>query len=386
LLGTFSAATIAGQVRCEQEVGMSIRQSNVLIRWALASVVIMSAAPSLAQIKPLQKVRIAIGTTILNIGYPTLTLPVTLGYWREEGYDVELFPVGASLQAIQQMVAGNAEIGEVNASVVVQANSKNDLPVRIIMGNGVIDWSVAVDADGPIKSIKDLKGKTIGVFSLATGGIAYLNSYLRANGLDPAKDVELVALGLGAAPIDAMRNNKVQGLLYWAGATATFENAGLKLRRLVGEGWRSYPDYSMVTMQSSIDKNPDMVVAIARGAAKATVFALANPECARKLHWKKYPSTKPTGADEATLTKWDMNTQQAELDALEDGFKLNGGKLWGNVDAAPLERLVSFMIDAKQIDKPVPAKTLIVDIPDFFAKVNDFDVKAVEDSAKACNV
>jgi NitT/TauT family transport system substrate-binding protein len=313
-----------------------------------------------------------------------LTLPVTLGYWKEEGYDVELLPVGASLQAIQQIVAGNAEIGEVNASVVVQANSKNDLPLRMVMSNGVIDWSVAVDADGPIKSIKDLKGKTIGVFSLATGGISYLNSYLRADGLDPAKDIELVALGLGATPIDAMRNNKVQGLLYWAGAIATFENAGLKLRRLVGEGWRSYPDYSMVTMQSSIDKNPDMVVAIARGAAKATVFALTNPECARKLHWENYPSTKPAGADEATMIKSDMNTLQAELDALDDAFKLNGGKLWGNVDAVPLERLVSFMIDAKQIDKPVSAKTLIVGIPNFFAKINNFDIKAVQNSAKTC--
>jgi hypothetical protein len=44
------------------------------------------------------------------------------------------------------------------------------------------------------------------------------------------------------------------------------------------------------------------------------------------------------------------------------------------------------MIDAKQIDKPVPAKTLIVDIPHFFAKVNDFDIKAVQDTAKACKV
>ena len=75
--------------------------------------------------------------------------------------------------------------------MIVQANAKNDLPVRIAMGNGVLDWSVAVDADGPIKTATDLKGKTIGVFSLATGGIAYFNSYLRANGLDPAKDVDL---------------------------------------------------------------------------------------------------------------------------------------------------------------------------------------------------
>src|SRR5882672_5804769 len=180
---------------------MEDRRSTALVTWIFTLLAALAATPSFAQQKPLQKVRLAVGTTVLNVGYPMLTLAATLGYWKEEGYDVELMPVGASLQAIQQMVAGNAELAEVNASVIVQSNVKNDLPVRIVMASGVIDWAVAVDADGPIKSVKDLKGKTIGVFSLATGGIAYLNALLRANGMDPAKDVELVALGMGAAPV-----------------------------------------------------------------------------------------------------------------------------------------------------------------------------------------
>ena len=359
-------------------------RSTRLLGWICAAVMALATTPSAAQPAAPHKVRLAVGTTVLNVGYPMLTLAVTLGYWKEEGYDVELLPVGASLQAIQQMVAGNAEFAEVNASVIVQSNIKNDLPVRIVMANGVIDWAVAVDADGPVKSVKDLKGKTLGVFSLATGGIAYLNSYLRANGLDPARDLEMVPLGLGAPPVEALRTGKVQGLLYWAAALSTFENAGLKLRKLAGEDWRSYPDYSMSTMQATIDKDPAMVIAMARGAAKATVFALANPDCARKLHWARYPSTKPTGADEATLIKWDMNNQQAQLDSLADGYRLNGGKLWGNADPAAFDRLVAFMLAAKQIDKTMPAKNMTVAIPDFFAKVNSFDVKAIEDSAKTC--
>jgi NitT/TauT family transport system substrate-binding protein len=368
----------------QQEGFMENRRSTRLVGWICTVVIALATTPSFAQQTPPQKVRLAVGTTVLNVGYPMLTLAVTLGYWKEEGYDVELLPVGASLQAIQQIVAGNAEFAEVNASVIVQSNIKNDLPVRIVMANGVIDWAVAVDADGPIKSVKDLKGKTLGVFSLATGGIAYLNSYLRASGLDPARDLEMVPLGLGAPPVEAMRTNKVQGLLYWAAAVSTFENAGLKLRKLVGDDWRSYPDYSMSTMQATIDKDPAVVIAMARGAAKATVFALANPDCARKLHWARYPSTKPTGADEATLIRWDMNNQQAQLDSLSDGYKLNGGKLWGNVDPAAFDRLVEFMLAAKQIDKTMPAKDMAVGIPEFFTKVNAFDVKAIEDSAKAC--
>jgi NitT/TauT family transport system substrate-binding protein len=354
--------------------------------WFIAALAVAAAIQVTSPARGEEKVSLAVGTTVLNVGYPMVTLPVTLGYWKAEGYDVDVQPVGASLQAIQQMVAGNAAFAEVNASAIIQANVKNDLPVRVVLSNGVIDWSLAVDADGPVKSIKDIKGKTIGVFSLATGGIAYLNTYLRANGIDPAKDVEFVPLGLGAPPVEALRSGKVQGLLYWAAAVSTFENAGLKLRKLVGDDWRSYPDYSLSTMQSTISKNPAMVIAIARGVAKATVFALANPDCALKLHWAKYPSTKPSGADDATLVKWDLNNQRAQLDSMQEAFKLNGGKLWGYADPAAFTRLVEFLAAAKQIDKTMPAKDLIVGIPDFYAKVNDFDVKAIEDSAKACKV
>jgi NitT/TauT family transport system substrate-binding protein len=360
------------------------RRSLCLSALSMAGLSIAKARPAAAADQKLQKVRIAISTTVLNVGYPMLTLPLTLGYWKEEGYDVELMPVGASLQSIQQMVGGNAEFGEVNASVIIQANSKNDLPVRIAMGNGVIDWSVAVDANGPIRSAKDLKGKTVGVFSLATGGIAYFNSYLRSAGLDPDRDVEMIPLGLGAPPIEAMRTGKVQGLLYWASAIASFENAGLKLRKLVGDDWRSYPDYTLAVMQGTVEKNPDMVVGIARGMAKATIYALANPDCARQLHWAHYPATKPTGADEATLARWDLNTQQAQLDSLQDAFTLNGGKLWGNADPAAYDRLVKFMLATKQIDRPVTAQSMMVRVPDYFEKINRFDPAAIRAAAASC--
>jgi NitT/TauT family transport system substrate-binding protein len=79
-----------------------------------------------------------------------------------------------------------------------------------------------------------------------------------------------------------------------------------------------------------------------------------------------------------------MNNQQAQLDSLSDGYKLNGGKLWGYADPAAFDRLVTFMLVAKQIDKTATANNMIVGIPDFFTKVNAFDTKAIEDSAKAC--
>ncbi len=358
---------------------MSAKRLTVAV---LASTLL--ATPALAaDPKP---VTIAVGTSVLNVGYPMLTLPLTLGYWKKEGYDVKVEPVGASLQAIQQMVAGNAQFAQVNASVILQSNTKNNLPVRFVMQNGIIDWSISTLDGAGITKASDLKGKTIGVFSLATGGIPLLKSWLAANGVDPDKDVTLVPLGLGAAPVQALKTGQVDALLYWASATAGFENAGLKLHKIIPDDWKTYPDYSLSTMQQTAETDPDMVVAIAKGVAMATVFALANPECAVKLHWEHYPETKPKGADEATLLSWDLNNINAQLNSLSAGFELNGGKEWGATDPAGVARLQTFLKAAGLVPGEMAPADMIVKIPDFLKRVNDFDADAVRADAKACKV
>jgi NitT/TauT family transport system substrate-binding protein len=354
-----------------------------LLVWAAA--LIMLAGPVRAQ-APLQKVRIAVGTTSLNVSYPWLNLPLALGYWRDEGYDVQVLPVGASLQAMQQMVGGNAEFAEVNSSVIVQANIVNEIPARVVMDNSVIDWGVGVPEDGPVTSVQALKGKTIGVFSLATGGIAFLKSYLRQNGMDPDRDVSLVATGLGAPAVEALRSGRVQALLYWAAAFSGFQNAGLKLRILHPADWRSYPDLSLSTLQKTIDADPKMIEAIARGAAKAMVFALANPDCVRRVQWHAFPNTKPTGADEATLVQWDTNLLNTQLDSLRDAFRLNGGQYYGAVDPAGFDRLQHFMLDSKQIDNTLAPQTYLLNLPGFYARANAFDAAAVRQAAMTCDL
>lgn len=355
-------------------------KSSAALVFALASTTL--TVPVAAQ--DLTPLTIAVGTSVLNVGYPMLTLPVTLGYWAEEGYDVSVEPVGASLQAMQQMVAGNAQFAQINGSVIVQGNVVNELPVKVAMSNGVIDWSVSVPADSEITLPEDLKGKTIGVFSLATGGIPLMNSWLASEGLDPEKDLELVPLGLGAAPVEALRGGDVDALLYWASATAGFENAGLQLRKLASDTWADYPDYSLAVMADTVEADPEMVVAIARGVAKATVFALENPECAVKLHWANYPETKPAGADEDTLLAWDMNNINAQLASLKAGFELNGGEVWGNVDVDGFDRLQKFLKETGVIPGTVDPAAYLVGIDGYADMVNDFDAEAIRVAARDC--
>jgi NitT/TauT family transport system substrate-binding protein len=342
--------------------------------------------PARAQPKPLKKVQIVVATPVLNVTYSQLTLPITLGYWRDEGYDVELHTAEGSLQAMQQMVGGNAEFAAASASAVILANVKSNQPARVAMNFQTSDFALVVEATGPIKTVRDLKGATIGVVNLATGAIVSLNGLLLQNGMNPARDVQVVATGYGVTPVQAIKSGRVQGLLYWGTAIASFENAGLNLRKIIGDDWNSYPEYTLAIMQATADKNPDMPLAIARGAIKGMVFTRANPECAVKLHWAKYPATKPRGTDDAALLRSELNLLSAQRQAWDNALELfGGGKLWGNFDLGGWDRLIRFMADSKQIDKSLPPDVLGLKTPNYYTKINDFDATAIEGSAKACN-
>jgi NitT/TauT family transport system substrate-binding protein len=333
----------------------------------------------------LKKVRIGIGTLALNATYPWVMMPPVLGYWKEEGYDVEVFAANNSLQAIQLMAAGNVDMVEVNTGPLMQAAADNNVAIRAIMVNTVIDWSLIALESGPLKTITDFKGKTVGVSSLGTGGVALLKSYVAANGLNPETDITFVAVGVGPSALETLRSGRVDGLMYWGSAITSFEVTGLKFRYFFDPQWRKYPDFSLTTLQSTIEKDPKMVEGIIRGAAKASLFAMTNPECVRKLHWARYPDTKPTGADEAKLIKDELARIKGQQDGMQEALELGGGKLWGNVSPQDFAKLQDFFLETKVIKAKLadPMKYMI-GIPGFFEKVNTFDHAAVVKQAEEC--
>jgi NitT/TauT family transport system substrate-binding protein len=383
-LGSSSSSRCNGR----DGVSMSRRRASASMFASLAlavSTLASVALPAHAQdARPLRKVTIAVGTQVLNVTYPWLTLPIALGYWREDGYDVQVVTVGGSLQGIQQMVAGGADFAQLNSTGLIQANADNNLAVRGLMGTGVIDWGLAVTDSSPVKQVTDLKGKRIGIFSLGTGGMPLLKGYLRANGLNPDTDVQIIATGAGAPALDALKNDRVQALMFWGSALVGFENAGVKLRTFQDPSWRSLPDFTFATMQKTIDQEPAMVEAIARGAAKATLYAQTNPDCTRQIHWARFPSTKPTGADDATLARNDLALLNAQLDTMASAHALHGGKLIGAMDPAPYGRMQEFMLKEQLIKRSVPPQSMLIDKPGFVEAINRFDHAAVVAAAKEC--
>ncbi len=357
---------------------------RILLAGAIACISLTATAGAQAE---LQEVKIgAGGSNFLDLSYYFLLLPGPLGYWEQEGYKVDVFPVSGSSEAAQQLAVGNLDFAQMSASAIIQSNTQHGLPVRALITNITVGWGIAVKKGGPIKTVADLKGKNVGIVSLSSGGIPLFKSFLKNSSLDPESDVTLVATGVGAQALTALQHDQVQGLMYWSSALVGFQNAAADLDILRDPAWAMLPDYSLSTSKKIIDEKPEMVEGIARGMAKAMVFAAANPDCARKLQWKYYPDTKPTGVPEEKAISTDLALISTLLHDQANAAKMNPD---GNVAGVSVEAMGAyqdFLFDAGVLtNKVAPSDLVVPDAANLWGRVNNFDKAAIEVSAKACN-
>ena len=354
---------------------------------ALATLSAIPAAVDAFAQDELQKVKIAVsGTNFLDISYFSLLLPGPLGYWEEEGYEADVFPISGSSEAAQQLAVNNIDFGQMSASVIIQANSQHNIPLRSLITNFSLGWGIAVKSDGPIKTAQDLKGKKIGVVTVSGNSVLLAKAFARDNGLDP-DDLTLVATGVGAQPLIALQNDQVQGLMYWSSALVGFQNKDPDLTILKDPKWATLPDYSFATSQRKIDEDPEMVTGVSRGIAKAMVFAAANPDCARQAVWKFYPDSKPSGVDEATAAANDLAMISVLLRDQENAVALNPEGFVAGVSVDAMGDYQDFLLEAGILSNEIDPETVVIpEGIEFWKNINDFDKAAIEADAIACNL
>ena len=352
----------------------------------IAACLIFLPTMALAQTPTKDKtVRIGVGSRVINIIYPYLNMPLALGYWKSAGINVELIPMSGSVEAIQQIVAGGVDFAMLNSGTMMQANADNGLDLRGIMLVSATDWSLAVLSDSTIKEVRDFKGKIIGVPALSTGGMTLLKDYLISNGLTPDRDVSIVPVGFGGPAYEALRSDRVQGLMFFQTGITGFENLGARLRVMFSPDWRKMPDFTLATSQKMINRDPDLVTAVVQGAIKGQVFSMANPDCARRVQWKTWPETAPTGANKESLAKWDLNLLAAQRTSMINAFNLAGGKLYGLYTPEMADTLQQFLARNEVLKRKLPPQDYVITKEGFFEAANGFDPAPIKKQAEECS-
>ncbi|MEU9290936.1 ABC transporter substrate-binding protein [Streptomyces sp. NPDC048275] len=304
------------------------------------------------------------------------------GYFSEEKLKVDVINTDGSVAAVQAVASGSADITPADAGAILAAREKG-VPVKAI--GGLVrnwPWRMAVQPDSEIKTPADLKGKKIGVISLASGSAIYARAYAGDAGLDVAKDIELLPVGVGAQALSALENGKVDVLALYTQAYTTIENTGTEFRYLDNsdafEGIRSL---TFAVTEKTLKEKKDALTRYLRASYKALLFSSVNPEAAMRDGYRAFPqlltgkkADDRIGDDTKTLQAWIKTAVPAtgEPESFKD---------WGAISDEEWNKTVAYTKTSGQITKDVPLPELWDG--GLLKGANGFDSAAVIEKAKA---
>lgn len=110
------------------------------------------------------------------------------GYFAEEGIDLTIDQGDGSGAAVGKVASGAYDVGfgDLNALIQLAAQKPGATPVAVQMLFNQPPFTIAVKKDGPIKSPKDLEGRTIGG-PANDGALKLFPAFARLAGIDTAK-------------------------------------------------------------------------------------------------------------------------------------------------------------------------------------------------------
>lgn len=167
----------------------------------------------------------------ITVSYPgpsPFYIPVEVarrkGFFRDQNLDVKLIVTKSDVDRAA-LVTGDINFTLRVSSTVLSA--ARGLPVRVLLvGTTKPFWALVVRQD--MNSVKDLKGKVIGVGGMVGAHHLTTRVILRQHGLDPERDVVFTVVGVGARLPALLSGAMDGGLLDYAEAFRA-KKAGLKI-------------------------------------------------------------------------------------------------------------------------------------------------------------
>jgi len=301
-----------------------------------------------------------------------------MGWFAQAGLQVQIVPLPGSTDCVKSVATRD-----------LQYSVPSIEPVAIIRPQGVKVknfytayqgniYGIAVPEDSPVKTFADLKGKRIGVTSMASAGVIIARALAALEGMNPDRDISIVVAGEVAQTAALLRSHQVDALSQFDTQYALTESAGAKLRLLDTSAIARFPSNGFVTLEETLQNKRGEAAALAQGYAKGTIFTLTNPEAAIRILWEVFPQTKATGKDETTALRDDMKTLQARA----RNWRLDAGGVhkWGENSEANYAAYVDFLVKNGVLKEKIAVSDLVTN--DLIDDINKFNANEVATTAK----
>lgn len=266
------------------------------------------------------------------------------GYFKAEGLDVTIDQGEGSAASITKVAAGayQAGFGDINAVIDLAAKRPADAPVAVYMLYNTPPFTIVVKKDSPIRTAKDLEGKTLGA-PANDGALKLFPAFAKAAKVDPSK-VSISNMAPNLREQMLMRG-QVDGVFGYINTIAfSARLVGLdpeKDLRFINYGDNGLDLYSnaIVFSRSFVKENPKAVTAFLKAVNRAINDSLANPEMAMDAVMKREPLLKrDIERDRLAAT---LKDEMSHPEIARIGL--------GDIDTARLTRSIGVVVEANQL-------------------------------------
>ena len=274
-----------------------------------------------------EKIRISVSS--LDVAFLTSGVAYKRGFFKEEGLDVELIRMNANV-SITALATGDIDYTMIFGSVVRAA--VRGLPMKVVAS--FMDSSThALIARPEYKSIKELRGKTLGVSSFGATADVAARMMFQKSGIDPEKDIKIIALGSDRARFSALKEGIVDVAVISPPADVEGKKMGFNVVARAYEMF-SFPFVGLGANNKKIKERPDEVKRAIKALIKANRYITANRDGAVQ-----------------TLAEWSRSDRENAAASYDGTVKVFNGD--GSIPDSGLKLVIDQSRQALKVDRPV---------------------------------
>jgi NitT/TauT family transport system substrate-binding protein len=172
---------------------------------------------------------------VFRVGFPSLAtgfapswVTADKNIWKKHGLDVELIYLRGGARTVSALIGGSVDFILGSDLGVTTAILQGASLTRVGVTTNTLGYSMVTQPN--IKTVRDLKGKIIGITPGRDAAYSRVVKLLRDNGMDASKDVTFLSVGDGgpAARVAALSSGVIHATMFTPPSDLISEKAGMR--------------------------------------------------------------------------------------------------------------------------------------------------------------
>jgi len=207
------------------------------------------------------------------------------GFFAQEGIQGDVVLIGSTDTLIQALISGHVNVAIVDPSAAINAVERG-ASLKIIGGTVPVAAYTLITCP-KYKSIKELKGTTIGVVSLVSGSTIFLREMLKAEGLELNRDYTIVQNGPTGQRLASLKNCSTSATMILGGDLPRSRELGFLEIAKLSDYIPNLQFHSLIVDSRWAESHNQLTVRYLKAMVRAMQWAHANREQAAELVSKR---------------------------------------------------------------------------------------------------